>query len=1090
MRLQMKAIITTILILMCSSLLLGQWHIEEGFEETTTLPDGWSYFDDGDGQVWHSIEHAYSHSGARAAFVDNYLPNQNEDWLITPQISVNSGDELEFYTRSWYSTENLKVYVSTTTPQINSFNTLLLNLQDIGNSYQMGSVSLDSFAGMNIYIGFLWECENYGILLDDVRIGQQQVVDPELNLPDAISFFSSDEYAMDFSEYIVCTDAQYASLSVEDNPHIEVEIAGFMVSFSAPGYVGQEQITFTLSDDLSGLNADADLSVNVLPDPAADLFVAQVVSPREYEFLQLPLIPEILIGNAGAAEFNNDIEVQLTVFDEDEAVLHTDNVVFTGEITPNETIGVSFPASFIPDQEGVLNFVFEILTQDDFPDNNTLIFTTTVVYRITSGGPDDFGYRFLDSNDPLGPDYDWIDISQTGESTIMYEVPSWGGDDNFSEPIPLSFDFSFYGSTYSTAYVDVNGEILLADNTWYTGYPGLGWENDGNMFNYMYPIPGYSQMPALIAVYWDDLHADQGTGNVYFESFGTEPNRYTIIQWDDVRFHTGSGGDSLLKFQVILHESGEIKMQYHTVATGQTGASVPHDHGRSATLAIQNEAAASGLVYLREIVQDGTYIGVEPAGNLLHDELAILFYSGEDTQAPIISHRAVGNTFAQELEFAANIIDMSLPLSASLFFNDGSGWQEQSVTTVSDNDYYFLVQDLPLGSTVEYYIEAEDSEGNLSRLPEDAPDSSFSFQILPTPEASVLIAYSGNQDYQRIELPIYEALLTELDIAYDIYDWEEYPSFSFPDQYQGILAYANTGTASDKMYVLAEALINYLDLGTAQEPKNLWFSSDGLASSQHAHPNSSLIRRLMSGYFRTSYVATGFGGGTNGLGGPNNYNYEHGTILALPGTQVGTEGVEYPVYANSPDCIFPKDAAGDPFYEDVPYPEIGANYIYAFEDGPINGQAYLYHGVAATTVDTPSYRTMYFSFDFSQLTQDADRLEWMEDLMSWWEISPVSNSDTQAPNAGSGLQSINPNPFNPSTTIRYKVTKTQPVSLVVYNLKGQKVCELVNASKSAGVHSISWDGKDANGRPVSSGVYYLRMSTSDTTQTRKLTMIK
>jgi hypothetical protein len=150
------------------------------------------------------------------------------------------------------------------------------------------------------------------------------------------------------------------------------------------------------------------------------------------------------------------------------------------------------------------------------------------------------------------------------------------------------------------------------------------------------------------------------------------------------------------------------------------------------------------------------------------------------------------------------------------------------------------------------------------------------------------------------------------------------------------------------MYYFATALSDFLDLGTQSSPKNLWFASDGLASNQHAHPNSSSIRRMMSGYFRTHYVASGLGGGSNGLGGPDSFSYEHGTIKALPGTQVGMNGEEYPVYANSPDCIFPNDAAGDPYYDEVPYPAIGAIYNYAFEDGPFGGQAYLYHGVCAT----------------------------------------------------------------------------------------------------------------------------------------------
>lgn len=1085
----MKKNIITILLVLCSALLLAQWHIDEGFEESTDLPAGWTTHDDGDGSIWR-VSTSNAHSGSHAAFVDNYLPNQNQDWLVTPQISVNAGDYLEFYTRSWYGTEALKVYVSTSGNNVSNFNTMLLHMEGLNSTYEMGTVSLDSYADQNIYLGFYWECDTYGILLDDVKVGQVPTIDPELDLPDTANFYQGDVLQIDFTEYIVVTDLSSASLSVSGNTNITVEIDGLIVSFSAPDFVGTEELTFTLLDTQSDQTASDQISVSSMAHPTADLYIAQVIYPRYHEFVGLPFNPEIMVGNAGTTVFSGSIEIVLNVSNQIEESLHIDTAIIDAEILPDQSVAVSFPQSFTPEQTGELNYSFHILTQDDNPDNNSFTYVSEVVIRESSGGPDSFGYRYIDSNEPLGPEYDWIEISETGTSTIMYGVDAFHGDDNFSEPIPLSFDFPFYGSNYSSAYVDINGEILLADNSWYTNFPSSGWGGDGNMFNYMYPIPGYTQMPGLIAVYWDDLQADEGTGDVYFQSFGTAPERYTVFQWDSLRFRAGTGAQQLLKFQVILHENGDLKMQYHTVATGQTGANVPHDLGRSSTIAIQNAAADAGLCYLREIVQGSSYIGVEPAGNLLHDGLAILFYGGEDTQAPIITHKAAGNTFAQDILLTARIMDMSEIAQATMYYDPGTGWQSMEYTELEQNDYNFVVADLPLGSSFKYYFEAIDAEGNLSKLPETAPSEYYSFQILPTADTQVLIAYSGIQDYRRLELPIYEAAMQELNLGYDIYNWEEYDEYAIDPQYEAVLTYANTGSVNDKMKYFAGVLTDYLDLGTVQSPKNLWFSSDGLASSQHGQNNASPVRRLMSGYFRTHYIATGFGGGTNGLGGPDNFSYEHGTIKALPGTPVGTSGLEYPVYANSPDCIFPDDAAGSPYYDEVPYPEIGANYVYAFEDGPINGQAYLYHGVAATTVDTPSYRTMYFSFDFSQLTNSAHQQEWMNDLMSWWNITPTANSDAFAPVISSGLDSIYPNPFNPSTSVRYNIARAEKVSLNIYNLRGQKVKSLINESKTAGAHTVSWDGTDEAGNPVASGVYYLRLQTDTARETRKLTMIK
>ncbi|MCD8479326.1 MAG: choice-of-anchor J domain-containing protein [Candidatus Cloacimonetes bacterium] len=184
----MKQIIGTMLLLLLAGLLFGQWQIDEGFEGITSLPTGWTFHDDGDGMTWRNLNHANAHSGSRAAFVDNYLPNQNADWLVTPQISVNPGDSMVFFTRSWVGTENLKVFASTTGAMPANFTQQLIHVQNIGTTYQEVSLALDQFAGLDIYLAFFWQCTSYGILVDDVKIGQPLNVTPELNLPATVSF--------------------------------------------------------------------------------------------------------------------------------------------------------------------------------------------------------------------------------------------------------------------------------------------------------------------------------------------------------------------------------------------------------------------------------------------------------------------------------------------------------------------------------------------------------------------------------------------------------------------------------------------------------------------------------------------------------------------------------------------------------------------------------------------------------------------------------------------------------------------------------------------------------------------------------------
>ncbi len=83
-----------------------------------------------------------------------------------------------------------------------------------------------------------------------------------------------------------------------------------------------------------------------------------------------------------------------------------------------------------------------------------------------------------------------------------------------------------------------------------------------------------------------------------------------------------------------------------------------------------------------------------------------------------------------------------------------------------------------------------------------------------------------------------------------------------------------------------------------------------------------------------------------------------------------------------------------------------------------------------------------------------------------------------------------PNPFNPTTTIKYSLNQDGPVEIVVYNLKGQKVRQLINANMNAGFHEVVWDGRDSYGKKASSGIYFYRMKTADKTFVKKMMMLK
>lgn len=83
-----------------------------------------------------------------------------------------------------------------------------------------------------------------------------------------------------------------------------------------------------------------------------------------------------------------------------------------------------------------------------------------------------------------------------------------------------------------------------------------------------------------------------------------------------------------------------------------------------------------------------------------------------------------------------------------------------------------------------------------------------------------------------------------------------------------------------------------------------------------------------------------------------------------------------------------------------------------------------------------------------------------------------------------------PNPFNPTTNIAFRIPEAQSVQLVIYNQLGQYVTTLVDQEMNAGEYQVAWNGLTANGRPVSSGLYFYRMVAGSEQLVGKMTYLK
>ncbi len=106
------------------------------------------------------------------------------------------------------------------------------------------------------------------------------------------------------------------------------------------------------------------------------------------------------------------------------------------------------------------------------------------------------------------------------------------------------------------------------------------------------------------------------------------------------------------------------------------------------------------------------------------------------------------------------------------------------------------------------------------------------------------------------------------------------------------------------------------------------------------------------------------------------------------------------------------------------------------------------------------------------------------------ESFPVQLRFDGAPPAAMRLDQNVPNPFNPLTTIRFELSRSERAVLGVYDLKGRLIRLLVDADLPAGPHEADWNGTDAMGRRVASGVYVYRLQAGASARAQKMTLVQ
>ena len=108
---------------------------------------------------------------------------------------------------------------------------------------------------------------------------------------------------------------------------------------------------------------------------------------------------------------------------------------------------------------------------------------------------------------------------------------------------------------------------------------------------------------------------------------------------------------------------------------------------------------------------------------------------------------------------------------------------------------------------------------------------------------------------------------------------------------------------------------------------------------------------------------------------------------------------------------------------------------------------------------------------------------------------PFALTEGSAGLEGRGLFTIpltfsGPNPFNPRTRIQFELPHSDAVKLTIHDTLGRRVRTLVSGTHVAGRHQVHWDGRDGGGGSVSSGVYFIRLATSESSLARRILLLR
>ena len=254
------------------------------------------------------------------------------------------------------------------------------------------------------------------------------------------------------------------------------------------------------------------------------------------------------------------------------------------------------------------------------PESILLYNFNTSPFESPSGGPDNDGTFWADSNNEPGLSYDWIDISDIG---TLY---NFSNNDDAGNSIDIGFDFEFYNQNYS--------QCIISPNGW------VGFGNDNNAWDNQ-EIPNSSAPSPAIFGFWDDLNPvndncnDYCSGNVYYHSNDDR----MVIWFNEVAHWWTNYENSFYDFQIVLNSNGEVNFNYRSIIGSY-----------SPTIGMQNSSGDSAFMLA---------FAADPTTDLfVQDNMTVSFKKGADwlTISPNSGELDQGSSFSHYIEVSTNNI--------------------------------------------------------------------------------------------------------------------------------------------------------------------------------------------------------------------------------------------------------------------------------------------------------------------------------------------------------------------------------------------------------------------------------------------------